>query len=38
MLVVQRLLKLAVICVIFFTVFDLIQYGHITWIDRLIGR
>ncbi|GAA5645790.1 MULTISPECIES: hypothetical protein [Vibrio] len=36
MLIVKRLIKLAIICVVFFTLFDLLSYGEITWHLRLI--
>lgn len=36
MFIVQRLVKLAIICVIFFTIFDLIAYGEVTWFYRLL--
>lgn len=38
MLILIRLLKLAVICAIFFTAFDLIEYGQIEWVGRLLSR
>ncbi|WP_257145702.1 hypothetical protein [Vibrio sp. ES.051] len=37
MFIVQRLVKLAIICLIFFTIFDLISYGEITWVQRLLA-
>ncbi|CAM2905426.1 Membrane protein [Vibrio mytili] len=37
MLILLRILKLVIICVIFFTIFDLIAYGEITWLERLLG-
>ncbi|KII75413.1 membrane protein [Vibrio renipiscarius] len=37
MFIVIRLIKLAVITAIFLTIFDLVSYGEITWINRLLG-
>ncbi len=37
MFIIYRLIKLAVICMIFFTIYDLIAHGEITWFDRLMG-
>ncbi|WP_295893454.1 hypothetical protein [uncultured Vibrio sp.] len=37
MFIVYRLLKLAVICAIFFTVYDFIEFGEITWVSRLLS-
>lgn len=37
MFIVYRLVKLAIICVIFFTIYDLIAYGEITWFYRLLS-
>lgn len=37
MFIVQRLVKLAIICVIFFTILDLIAYGEVTWFYRLLA-
>jgi hypothetical protein len=36
MLIVIRLIKLAVICAIFFSIYDLIAFGEITWVARLL--
>ncbi|EGA65489.1 hypothetical protein VIBR0546_14425 [Vibrio brasiliensis LMG 20546] len=38
MFVVYRLLKLAVISAIFFTIYDLIAFGEITWVGRLLAH
>ncbi|EGA68729.1 hypothetical protein VISI1226_03775 [Vibrio sinaloensis DSM 21326] len=38
MFIVHRLVKLAVICALFFTVYDLIAFGQITWVSRLLGQ
>lgn len=38
MFIVYRLLKLAAICAIFFTIYDLIAFGEITWLSRLISQ
>jgi len=38
MLILIRLLKLAVICAIFFTAFDLLEYGKVEWVARLLSR
>ncbi len=37
MFIVQRLIKLAVITAVFLTIYDLIQFGEVTWIYRLFG-
>ncbi len=36
MFIIYRLIKLAIICMIFFTIYDLVAHGEITWIDRLM--
>ncbi|KGY07040.1 membrane protein [Vibrio caribbeanicus] len=38
MFIVYRLIKLAVICAVFFTLYDLIAFGEITWVSRLIAQ
>ncbi len=38
MAIIYKLLKLAVICAVFFTVFDWIAYGEVLWIDRFLSR
>ncbi|WP_260260316.1 hypothetical protein [Vibrio intestinalis] len=37
MFIVARLAKLAVISVVFFTIFDLVNSGHISWPYRLMA-
>lgn len=37
MFIFVRLLKLAIICVVFFTIYDFIAFGQITWVERLLG-
>jgi hypothetical protein len=37
MFVVYRLFKLAVICAVFFTIYDLIEMGKVTWPMRFFG-
>gem|GEM_PF-1677152 len=37
MFILYRLLKLAIICAVFFTIYDFIAFGEITWIERLLG-
>ena len=37
MIVVYRLIKLAFICGVFFTIYDLIEHGQMTWPMRLFG-
>ncbi|KGK14144.1 membrane protein [Vibrio navarrensis] len=37
MLIGIKLLKLAVICALFFTIFDLIAHSEVTWVARLLG-
>lgn len=37
MLIAIKLIKLAVICAIFFTIYDLIAFGEITWFTRFFG-
>ncbi len=37
MFIVKRLIKLAVICAVFFTIFDLINLGEVTWPMRFFG-
>lgn len=37
MFILYRLLKLAIICAVFFTIYDFIEFGEITWIERLLG-
>lgn len=32
-----RLVKLAIISAVFFTIYDLIAFGEVTWIHRLLG-
>ncbi|KJY84573.1 membrane protein [Vibrio galatheae] len=36
MFILYRLIKLAIICVVFFTLYDLIAFGEIAWLGRLI--
>ena len=36
MIIIDRLVKLAVICAIFFTIYDVIEFGQITWVSRLM--
>ncbi len=38
MFVIYRLVKLAVICMIFFTIFDLIAHGEVLWFSRLMNQ
>ncbi|EEX93720.1 hypothetical protein VIOR3934_00510 [Vibrio orientalis CIP 102891 = ATCC 33934] len=38
MFIVYRLIKLALICVLFFTIYDLIAFGEITWVSRLLAQ
>ncbi|MEZ8824510.1 hypothetical protein [Vibrio sp. 10N.261.55.A7] len=38
MFIVYRLLKLAAICALFFTVYDFIEFGEITWVARLLAE
>lgn len=38
MFIVYRLLKLAVICALFYTIYDLIAFGEITWVTRLLAQ
>lgn len=38
MFIVYRLLKLALICALFFTIYDLIAFGEITWVARLLAQ
>ncbi|GAL18202.1 hypothetical protein JCM19235_6755 [Vibrio maritimus] len=37
MFILIRLLKLAVISAVFFTIYDLIAFGEITWVSRFFG-
>ncbi|AGU98440.1 membrane protein [Vibrio campbellii ATCC BAA-1116] len=37
MLIAIRLVKLAVICAVFFTIYDLIVFGEVTWINRFFN-
>ena len=37
MLIAIRLVKLAVICAVFFTIYDLIAFGEVTWINRFFN-
>lgn len=37
MIIIDRLVKLAVICAIFFTIYDVIEFGQITWVARLMS-
>ncbi|KGY13160.1 membrane protein [Vibrio tubiashii] len=37
MLILYRLLKLAIICAVFFTIYDVIEFGEITWFERLLA-
>ncbi len=37
MLIAIRLVKLAVICAVFFTIYDLIASGEVTWINRFFN-
>lgn len=37
MFIVKRLVKLAIITSVFLTIFDLIAYGQVTWVYRLLG-
>ncbi len=37
MLIAIKLLKLAVICAVFFSIYDLIEFGEITWFTRFFG-
>jgi hypothetical protein len=37
MFILIRLLKLAVISAVFFTIYDLIAFGEITWFSRFFG-
>lgn len=36
-LIAIRLVKLAVICAVFFTIYDLIAFGEVTWINRFFN-
>ncbi|WP_255199289.1 MULTISPECIES: hypothetical protein [Vibrio] len=38
MFIVYRLVKLAVICALFFTLYDWIAFGEITWVARLLAE
>lgn len=38
MFIVYRLVKLALICALFFTIYDLIAFGEITWVARLLAQ
>ncbi|WP_281251946.1 hypothetical protein [Vibrio salilacus] len=38
MFIVYRLIKLAIICALFFTIYDLIAFGEITWVERLLSQ
>jgi len=38
MFIVYRLIKLALICALFFTVYDVIAFGEITWVSRLLAQ
>ncbi|KLN65141.1 MULTISPECIES: hypothetical protein [Vibrio] len=37
MFILYRLLKLAIICAVFFTIYDFIAFGEITWLERLLS-
>lgn len=37
MFILYRLIKLAIICAVFFTIYDLIAFGEITWLARLLA-
>ncbi|CAE6942055.1 hypothetical protein ACOMICROBIO_LKFPLAJE_03787 [Vibrio sp. B1FIG11] len=37
MLIAIRLVKLSVICAVFFTIYDLIAFGEVTWINRFFN-
>ncbi|MFV8452887.1 hypothetical protein ACNO65_22930 [Vibrio campbellii] len=37
MLIAIRLVKLAVICAVFFTIYDLIAFGEVTWTNRFFN-
>lgn len=36
MFIFVRLLKLVIICAVFFTIYDFIAFGEITWVERLL--
>ncbi|MCG7498041.1 hypothetical protein MHO82_14315 [Vibrio sp. Of7-15] len=36
-LIAIRLVKLAVICAVFFTIYDLVAFGELIWINRFFG-
>ena len=38
MFIVYRLIKLAIICALFFTIYDVIAFGEITWVERLLSQ
>ncbi|WP_038173147.1 MULTISPECIES: hypothetical protein [Vibrio] len=38
MFIVYRLIKLAIICALFFTIYDFIAFGEITWVERLLSQ
>ncbi|UUM32104.1 hypothetical protein [Vibrio japonicus] len=38
MFIVYRLLKLAAICAVFFSIYDLIAFGEITWVSRFLSE
>ena len=38
MFIVYRLIKLAIICALFFTIYDVIAFGDITWVERLLSQ
>lgn len=37
MFIFHRLIKLAIICVLFFSIYDLIAFGELTWHQRLLA-